>query len=54
MLGEILLVFGFVFAAVAAFFVTSLARGAVTIHFGWLAIAFWILSVLLGGHGFGR
>lgn len=47
MLGTILLVFAFVFAACAA---TGLAPPHV--HPGWLAIAFWILSVLLGAHGF--
>ncbi len=48
MIGTILLVFAFVFACIAAFFMVSVGR----VHFGWLAIAFWILSVLLGGvHG---
>lgn len=49
MLGTILLVFAFVFACIAALFVESLARGPITVHFGWLALAFWILSILLGG-----
>lgn len=54
MLGMILLVFAFVFAAIAALFIESLARPPITVHFGWLAIAFWILSILLGGaHAFG-
>lgn len=44
MIGTILLVFAFVFAVIAAIGI-SLPR----VHFGWLAIAFWILSVLLGG-----
>lgn len=48
MLGTILLVFAFVFAVIAAAGV-SIPR----IHFGWLAVAFWILSILLGGaHAF--
>jgi hypothetical protein len=45
MIGTILLVFAFVFAAIAAFFGPAYGR----VHFGWLSIAFWILSVLLGG-----
>ena len=49
MISNILLVFAFVFAAIAALFLESVARGAITVHFGWLALAFWILSVLLGG-----
>lgn len=54
MLGTILLVFAFVFATIAALFVESVQRAMITIHFGWLAIAFWILSILLGGgHAFG-
>lgn len=48
MLGTILLVFAFVFAVVAAFGI-SIPR----VHLGWLAIAFWLLAILLGhGHGF--
>lgn len=54
MVGTILLVFAFVFAAIAAVFIESVNRASVTIHFGWLALAFWILSILLGGgHAFG-
>ena len=49
MLSQILLVFAFVFAVIAAFFVTTITRPAFVIHFGWLAVAFWILSILLGG-----
>jgi hypothetical protein len=49
MLGTILLVFAFVFAVIAAVFVDSVNRGPIVIHFGWLAVAFWILSILLGG-----
>jgi hypothetical protein len=44
MIATILLVFAFVFAVIACLGVT-----VPRIHFGWLAIAFWILSVLLGG-----
>jgi hypothetical protein len=51
MLAQILMVFAFVFAVIAAVFMTTLARPPVNIHFGWLAIAFWILSLLLGGFG---
>lgn len=55
MLSQILLVFAFVFAVIAAAFTTGYPWGAAPagrpwgIHFGWLAIAFWILSILLGG-----
>lgn len=49
MIGQILLVFAFVFSVIAALFVSSVARPPITIHFGWLAVAFWILSFLLGG-----
>ena len=51
MLGMILLVFAFVFAVIAALFVTTVNRPPIAIHFGWLAVAFWILSVLLGTFG---
>lgn len=51
MLSTILLVFAFVFAVIAAVFVTQVNRPPLAVHFGWLAIAFWILSVLLGGFG---
>lgn len=44
MLGTILLVFAFVFAVIA-----TLGISIPRVHFGWLAIAFWILSILLGG-----
>ena len=49
MLSTILLCFAFVFAVIAALFVTTLARAPLVLHFGWLAVAFWILSVLLSG-----
>lgn len=49
MISQILLVFAFVFAIIAAVFVTTVNRPPLAIHFGWLAVAFWILSVLLGG-----
>ena len=51
MLAQILLVFAFVFAVIAALFVTTVARPPISIHFGWLAVAFWIISILLGGFG---
>lgn len=49
MIGQILLVFAFVFAVIAALFVTTVNRPPISIHFGWLAVAFWILSILLSG-----
>jgi hypothetical protein len=52
MLGQILMVFAFVFAVIAALFVTTVSRPPIAIHFGWLAIAFWVLALLLGGMGF--
>ena len=52
MLAQILLVFAFVFAVIAAVFVTTVNRPPLAVHFGWLAVAFWILSILLGGFGF--
>jgi hypothetical protein len=51
MVAQILMVFAFVFAAIAALFIETLARPPVTFHFGWLAVAFWLLAVLLGGFG---
>jgi hypothetical protein len=50
-LGTILLVFAFVFACIAALFITAVNRPPLAIHFGWLAIAFYLLSILLGGFG---
>ena len=49
MIGQILLVFAFVFAVIAALFVTTVSRPPISVHFGWLAIAFWIISILIGG-----
>lgn len=51
MISTILLCFAFVFAVIAALFVTTVARPPISIHFGWLAVAFYILAVLLGGMG---
>lgn len=51
MVGQILEVFAFVFAIIAALFVTTLARSPFNVHFGWLAVAFYILALLLGGFG---
>ena len=48
MLSTILLYFALVFAFLAAFNVPS--PGPFPIAWGWLAIAFWILSIILGGH----
>lgn len=46
--GLILLVFAFVFAAIAAVVQPSFAPRW---HLGWLAVAFWILSEIVGGLG---
>jgi hypothetical protein len=51
MLAQILLVFAFVFAVIAALFVTTVSRPPISIHFGWLSAAFVILALLLGGLG---
>lgn len=51
MIAQILLVFAFVFAVIAAVFVTEVSRPPLVVHFGWLSISFWILAVLLGGFG---
>jgi hypothetical protein len=47
--GLILLVFAFVFAAIASFIGPQPLQGRW--HFGWLAVTFWIASELLGGLG---
>lgn len=49
MISTILLYFAVVFAFIAALFIESVSRPNFTVHFGWLAIAFWILSVILAG-----
>ena len=51
MIGTILLVFAFVFALIAAVFLESVNRASITIHFGWLALAFYIASILFGKVG---
>jgi hypothetical protein len=51
MIGQILMVFAFVFAVIAALFVTEVSRPPIAVHFGWLALAFFILAHLLGGFG---
>jgi len=51
MVGQILLCFAFVFAVIAALFVTSAAHPPFSVHFGWLAVAFYFISILLGGWG---
>ena len=43
----ILTAFAFVFAAVAAVIMSDTRMGPLNIHFGWLAVAFYILSLLL-------
>lgn len=45
MIGLILLVFAFVFACIAAFWNATFGR----LHFGWLAVAVFLLSLILGG-----
>jgi hypothetical protein len=47
MIGFILLVFAFVFAIIAALFVSEVNRPPLTIHFGWLALAFFLISLIL-------
>ena len=51
MLHQILIVFAFVFATIAALFITTVARPPLALHFGWLAVAFYFLSIILGGFG---
>ena len=46
MIPTILLVFAFVLALIAAVFVESVNRASITIHFGWLALAFYIASLI--------
>lgn len=45
-LGLIILVFAFVFSCIAAFWGPAVWPRA---HFGWMAIACWIFSELVGG-----
>jgi hypothetical protein len=47
-IGLILLVFAFVFACIAASFPGVNGYWG-RFHFGWLAVAFWIASELIGG-----
>jgi hypothetical protein len=47
-LGLILLAFAFVFAVFAAAYNPPTPT---RVHFGWLAITFWIASELIGGLG---
>lgn len=46
-LGLILLVFAFVFATIAACIMEASGRW----HFGWAAVAFFFLSLIVGGIG---
>lgn len=46
-IGLIFLVFAFVFAVIAGTFQTGFGR----FHLGWIAVAFWIASELIGGLG---
>ena len=49
MISTILLYFAVVFAFIAALFAETINRPPFNVHFGWLSIAFWILSVILAG-----
>jgi hypothetical protein len=46
---QFLVAFACVFAFIAALFLDRLSRPPFAVHFGWLAIAFWLLSLLIGG-----
>ena len=48
MIATILLYFAVVFAFIAALFIARVDRPPVSIHFGWLAIAFYLLALVLG------
>jgi hypothetical protein len=50
-MSQLLMVFACVFAFIAALFIDKLARPPFNLHFGWLAVAFWLLSLVLGGFG---
>ena len=49
MIGTILLVFAFVLCLIQALWPSWATRGMP--HLGWLGVALWILSILLGGAG---
>jgi hypothetical protein len=49
MVSQILMVLALVFATVAALFAETMPTPPIRLHFGWLAVAFWLLSLLLGG-----
>lgn len=48
MIPNILLVFAFVFAVIAALFVAEVNRPPLSIHFGWLSLVFYYASILFG------
>jgi hypothetical protein len=48
MTGQIIMVFAFVFAVIAAIFTTAVQRPPISVHFGWLAVALYLLALLLG------
>jgi len=48
MIPTILLVFAFVFVVIAGVFIVEVNRPPLAVHFGWLAVAFWIASELFG------
>lgn len=50
MLGLILLIFAFVLALIQAWFGRT-AQPYTVPHLGWLAIALWLLSLILGSAG---
>jgi hypothetical protein len=49
MLAQILMVFAFVFAVIAAIFVESVPAPPIRVHFGWLALAFFLAAMIFGG-----
>jgi len=50
MIGTILMVFAFVFAVIAALFIDQVASPPLRVHFGWLALALFLIALILGGH----
>jgi hypothetical protein len=48
MFAQILLVFAFVFAVIAALFIAEVSRPPLAVHFGWLAVALYFLALVLG------
>jgi hypothetical protein len=48
MVAQTLLVFAFVFAVIAALFITEVSRPPLAVNFGWLAVALYFLALVLG------